>query len=68
MVDRGPIDDRHPAVWVYEATDGVLVLYNCVTRAIRVAKLSPGTLVRVEVVGKLRRAGAGFPRIGDVLP
>ena len=57
-----------PPPWVYEASDGVLVLYNGVTRATRIAKLSPGTLIRVEVVGKLRRACAGFAKIGDVLP
>ena len=34
----------------------------------RIAKFSPGTLIRVEVVGKLRRACAGYPKIGDVLP
>jgi hypothetical protein len=45
-----------PAPWVYEASDGVLVVYNGVTRTTRIAKLSPGTLIRVEVVGKLRRA------------
>lgn len=54
--------------WVYEAADGVLVLYNGVTRATRIAKLSPGTLIRVEVVGKLRRAATADPKIGDVLP
>jgi hypothetical protein len=32
---------------VYEGTDGVLVIYNGVTRATRNAKLAPGTLVRV---------------------
>jgi hypothetical protein len=57
-----------PPPWVYEASDGVLVVYNGVTRATRIAKLSPGTLIRVEVVGKLRRACAGYPKIGDVLP
>jgi hypothetical protein len=57
-----------PPPWVYEASDGVLVVYNGVTRATRIAKLSPGTLIRVEVVGKLRRACAGDPKIGDVLP
>ena len=57
-----------PSPWVYEASDGVLVLYNGVTRATRLAKLAPGTLIRVEVVGKLRRAAAGDPKIGDVLP
>src|ERR1700745_777286 len=42
-----------PPPWVYEGTDGVLVLYNGVTRATRIAKLAPGTLIRVEVIGKL---------------
>lgn len=42
--------------------------YNGVTRATRIAKLAPGSLIRVEVVGKLRRACAGYPKIGDVLP
>jgi hypothetical protein len=31
-----------PAPWVYEASDGVLVLYNGITRSTRVAKLAPG--------------------------
>jgi hypothetical protein len=57
-----------PPPWVYEASDGVLVLYNGVTRATRIAKLSPGTLIRVEVIGKLPKALAADPRIGDVLP
>lgn len=57
-----------PAPWVYEGTDGVLMLYNGVTRATRIAKLAPGTLIRVEVIGKLPRAFAGEPTIGDVLP
>jgi len=47
-----------PPLWVYEAADGVLVVYNGVTRARRIAKLAPGTLVPVEVIGKLRRAYA----------
>jgi hypothetical protein len=57
-----------PPPWVYETSDGVLVVYNDVTRATRIAKLSPGTLIRVEVVGKLRRACAGYLKIGDALP
>lgn len=44
------------------------MLYNGVTRATRIAKLVPGTLVRVEVIGKLPRAFAGEPKIGDLLP
>ena len=57
-----------PPPWVYESSDGVLVLYNGVTRATRIAKLAPGTVVRVEVVGKLRRAYAAEPKIGDLVP
>jgi hypothetical protein len=46
----------------------VLVVYNGVTRATRIAKLSPGTTVRVEVIGRLRRAFGADPKIGDLLP
>ncbi len=57
-----------PPLWVYEASDGVLVVYNGITRATRIGKLAPGTTVRVEVLAKLRRAYAGEPKIGDFLP
>lgn len=56
-----------PPPWVYEAADNVLVLYNGITRSTRIAKLAPGTLIRVEVVGKLRRTYAGEPKVGDFL-
>jgi hypothetical protein len=57
-----------PPLIVYEGTDGVLVVYNGVTRATRIAKFAPGTLVRVEVIGRLRRAYGPAPKIGDLLP
>jgi hypothetical protein len=57
-----------PPLVVYEASDGVLVVYNGVTRATRIAKLAPGTLVRVEVIGRLRTAYGPDPKIGDLLP
>ena len=57
-----------PALWVYEGTDGALVLYNGVTRATRIAKLAPGTFIQVEVIGKLPRAYASLPKIGDLPP
>ena len=57
-----------PPPWVYEASDGVLVVYNGLTRATRIARLAPGATVRVEAVGTLRRAYAGEPRIGDFPP
>src|SRR5271166_6015716 len=57
-----------PPLIVYEGSDGVLVVYNGVTRATRIAKLAPGTMVRVEIVGRLRRAYGPAPKIGDLLP
>ena len=56
-----------PPLQVFEGLDGVFV-YNGVTRATRIAKLVPGALVPVEVIGRLRRAFATEPTIGDVLP
>jgi hypothetical protein len=57
-----------PSLIVYEATDGVFVIYNGVTRATRIAKLAPGRLIRVEVIGRLLRAFGSEPKIGDQLP
>lgn len=56
-----------PPPWVYEGTDGVLMLYNGVTRATRIAQLMPGTLIRVECVGKLPKAFSNDPKIGDFI-
>ena len=57
-----------PAPWVYRGSDGDFQLYNGVTRATRVAKLSPGALIRVEVVGSLAAPVGQLPTIGDLLP
>jgi hypothetical protein len=57
-----------PPPWVYEGVDGVLMLYNGVTRATRIATLAPGTSIRVEVIGKLPKSFAADPRIGDFPP
>ncbi len=57
-----------PPPWVYEGSDGILVLYNGVTRATRIAKLAPGQMIQVEVIGKLPRPFAAEPKIGDLLP
>jgi hypothetical protein len=43
------------------------MLYNGVTRAVRIAKLLPGMLIRVEVVGTLRSAVGHLPTIGELL-
>jgi hypothetical protein len=57
-----------PPLTVLEASDGVLVVYNGLTRATRIAKLAPRTLVRVEVIGRLRSAFGSEPKIGDLIP
>jgi hypothetical protein len=57
-----------PPPWVYLASDGVLVVYNGVTRATRIARLAPGTMIRVEVIVRLRRAYTNEPRVGDFIP
>jgi hypothetical protein len=56
-----------PRLLAYEGSDGVLVLYDGATRATRVAKLLPGTMVQLEVIGKLKRPRAQYRRIGDAL-
>jgi hypothetical protein len=63
----GASTDGMPPLIVYEASDGVLVIYNGVTRATRIAKLAPGATVPVEVIGKLRRAYASEKTIGDLV-
>lgn len=57
-----------PPIWAYEGTDGALEIFNGVTRATRIAKLSPGALVRVEVIDRLRVPVGHLPRVGDLLP
>lgn len=57
-----------PPPWVYRGSDGELQLYNGVTRAFRIAKLAPGTLIQVEVVGTLAAPVGHLPTFGDLLP
>jgi len=57
-----------PPPWAYHGTDGFVMLYNGVTRATRIAKLNPGALIRIEVVGTLRKPVGQLPTIGDYLP
>lgn len=60
--------DGMPPIWVFECSDGTLQITDGVTRATRVAKLLPGTLVQVEIVGKFSRTYSSNPKIGDLLP
>jgi hypothetical protein len=68
IVRFGASTDGMPPPWVYRGTDGALVLFNGVTRATRVARLAPGRLIRVEVVGEMKRPIGHYPKVGDTLP
>jgi hypothetical protein len=57
-----------PPLEVSRGTDGELVINNGVTRATRIAKLTPGTKVRVEVIDDLPVPVGSFPSIGDTIP
>jgi hypothetical protein len=64
----GASTDGIPPIIAFEGVDGALVIDNGVTRATRIAMLAPGTSVRVEVIGRLRRSFGSVPTIGDQLP
>src|SRR5438128_5416408 len=57
-----------PPLEVSRGSDGELVINDGVTRATRVAKLAPGTTVRVEVIDDLPIPVGPFPSIGDFIP
>jgi hypothetical protein len=57
-----------PSLEVSRGSDGELMINDGVTRATRMAKLSPGTKVRVEVIDELPVAVGSFKSIGDLVP
>jgi hypothetical protein len=64
----GPNSTGMPDIWCYRGSDAELVIWNGVTRATPIAKLAPGTLVHVEVIGTWRRPVGHLPKIGDLIP
>lgn len=56
-----------PPLEVSRGTDGELVINDGVTRATRIAKYLPGTLVTVEVTGTLPVAVGGLPTVKERL-
>ena len=56
-----------PPIFVYEDPDGLLEIFDGVTRATRVAKLAPGETVPVVVIGRFRRSRSSSPRVRDHL-
>ena len=56
-----------PPLVVKRGTDGELMIYDGVTRATRVVKYLPGTMITVEVTGQLHGPVGDQPTIGDTL-
>jgi hypothetical protein len=67
IAQYGSSTEGMPPLEVSRGTDGHLVMNNGVTRATRIAKLSPGTTVRVEVIDDLPIPVGSFPSIGDLI-
>ena len=63
----GASKDGMPPIFVYEDPDGLLEIYDGVTRATRIAKLAPGATVPVIVIGRYRRSRAASLRVRDRL-
>lgn len=57
-----------PVIEVSRGKDGFFVINDGVTRATRIARLLPGTFVRVEVIDDLPIPLASYPTIGDTIP
>jgi len=56
-----------PPPEVKRGSDGKLVIFDGVTRAKRVAKYLPGTIITVEVTGALTKPVGGLPVVGEKL-
>jgi hypothetical protein len=61
----GSSKDGMPPILVHEDPDGVLEITDGVTRATRIAKLTPGETLPVVIIGRYRRSRAGSPRVRD---
>jgi hypothetical protein len=57
-----------PIIEVSRGRDSELMVNDGVTRATRVAKLSPGTKVRVEIIDDLPISMKRLKTVGDSLP
>ena len=67
LAKHGTSIDGMPPPEVKRGSDGELVIYDGVTRATRVAKYLPGTLITVEVTGNLKNAVGTLPTVGEKL-
>jgi hypothetical protein len=63
----GSSKDGMPPIVVLEDPDGLLEIYDGVTRATRMAKLAPGVTVPVIVIGKHRNRRSSTKRLGETV-
>ena len=67
LVKHGVGIEGMPPPEVKRGTDGELVIFDGATRATRVAKYLPGTLISVEVTGELKGRVGHLPTVGEKL-
>ena len=67
VAKHGTSTEGMPPLDVKRGTAGELVIYDGVTRAMRLAEYLPGTPITVEVTGELRRPVGSLPKVGDKL-
>ncbi|MDZ4688001.1 MAG: hypothetical protein SH850_23250 [Planctomycetaceae bacterium] len=60
--------DGMPPIWVTEMADGEFVINNGMTRATRIAKIAPGTLVPIIVIDRSGATASKIPTVGERLP
>jgi hypothetical protein len=63
----GSSKEGMPPILVYEDPDGLLEIFDGVTRSTRIAKMAPGETVPVVVIGRYRRSRADSQRVRDRL-
>jgi len=63
----GSSKDDIPPVLVYEDPTGLFEIFDGVTRATRIAKLTPGVTVPVLVIGRYRNSRKKSKRLGETL-
>ena len=63
----GTSTEEIPPILVYRGSDGALIIFDGVTRASRIAKLRPGILVAVEVIGNFPFPCGHLPTVGERL-
>jgi hypothetical protein len=56
-----------PPLQVSRGSDGKLVINDGVTRATRIARYAPGTLVTVEVIADIPTVVVSLPTVGEKL-